>query len=126
MKNGYWNIPLAEESRPVTAFVVPGRGLFQFKVMPFGLHSASATFQWTLEKVLGPELGVIAFVYLDDVIVLGNSVEEHLENVRRILKRLRDANLRVNIDKSEFFKNKINYLDHVVDASGIQTDPDKV
>lgn len=126
LKNGYWNISLAEESRPITAFVIPGRGLFQFKVMPFGLHSASATFQRTIEKVLGPELGVSAFVYLDDVIVLGNTVEEHLENVQRILRRLRDANLRVNTEKSEFFKTQITYLGHVVDKSGIHTDPDKV
>lgn len=126
LRNGYWNIPLAEESRPITAFVIPGRGLFQFKVMPFGLHSASATFQRTIEKVLGPELGVSAFVYLDDVIVLGKTVDEHLQNVRRILKRLREANLKVNNEKSEFFKRKIHYLGHIVAASGIHTDPEKV
>lgn len=126
LRNGYWNIPLAEESRPITAFVVPGRGLFQFKVMPFGLHSATATFQRIIEKVLGPELGVYAFVYLDDVIVLGKTVEDHLENVRRILERLRDANLRVNPEKSEFFKRKIHYLGHMVDENGIHTDPEKV
>lgn len=126
LRNGYWNIPLAKESRPITAFVIPGRGLFQYKVMPFGLHSASATFQRTVEKVLGPELGVSAFVYLDDVVILGKTVSEHLKNVRRVLKRLHKANLKVNPEKSEFFKTQITYLGHVVDSEGIHTDPEKI
>lgn len=126
LKNGYWNIPLAVESRPITAFFVPGRGMFQYKVMPFGLHSASATFQRTVETVLGPELGVSVSVYLDDVIVLGKTVPEHLERVRRVLRRLRNANLRVNTEKSEFFKTEIRYLGHVINAKGISTDPDKI
>ncbi|KAL6421208.1 hypothetical protein ACFW04_013634 [Cataglyphis niger] len=45
LKQGYWQIPLESKSRPITAFTIPGRGLYQFKVMPFGLHSAPATFQ---------------------------------------------------------------------------------
>lgn len=56
LENGYWQVPLDEKSKPVTAFTVPGRGLFQFKVMPFGLHSASATFQRLLNSVIGPDL----------------------------------------------------------------------
>jgi len=49
LKNGYWQVPLASGSRPITAFTVPGRGLMQFRVMPFGLHSAPATFQRLLD-----------------------------------------------------------------------------
>jgi hypothetical protein len=56
LKNGYWQVPLAASSRPITAFTVPGRGLMQFRVMPFGLHSAPATFQRLLDAVLEPEL----------------------------------------------------------------------
>jgi len=54
LKSGYWQVPLHPESRPVTAFTVPGKGLFQFRVMPFGLHSALATFQRLLDGILGP------------------------------------------------------------------------
>ncbi|KAM8701810.1 hypothetical protein ACLKA7_000884 [Drosophila subpalustris] len=56
LKDGYWQIPMEQASRPLTAFTVPGRGLFQWKVMPFGLHSAPATFQRALDRVIGPEM----------------------------------------------------------------------
>jgi len=52
---------MAEDSRACTAFTVPGRGLFQWRVMPFGLHSAPATFQRALDSVIGPDLDPYAF-----------------------------------------------------------------
>lgn len=63
LKNGYWQIPLSPESRPITAFTVPGKGLMQFRVMPFGLYSAPATFQRLLDAILGPELEPHVFVF---------------------------------------------------------------
>lgn len=63
LKSGYWQVPLSEASKPITAFTVPGRGLFQFNVLPFGLHSAPATFQRLLDRILGPEMDEKAFAY---------------------------------------------------------------
>jgi len=60
-KYGYWQIPLARDSHQFTAFSVLGRGLFQWKVMPFGLYSASATFQLALDKVIGADMDPFAF-----------------------------------------------------------------
>jgi len=60
-KNGCWQIPMARDSRQYTAFTVPGLGLYQWKVMPFGLHSASATFQRALDSVIGAEMEPVAF-----------------------------------------------------------------
>lgn len=73
LKNGNWQVPLTHESRPITAFTVPGKGLFHFRVMPFGLHSAPATFRRLLDTVLGPELEPNVFVYLDDIIVISRT-----------------------------------------------------
>ncbi|KAH8356644.1 hypothetical protein KR084_001058, partial [Drosophila pseudotakahashii] len=73
---GYWQIPMAPDSKQYTAFTVPGRGLFQWRVMPFGLHSAAATFQRALDSVIGPELDPFAFAYLDDIVYLGHMVSE--------------------------------------------------
>jgi len=68
LKHGYWQIPMAKDSRQFTVFTVPGRGLYQWKVMPFGLHSASATFQRALDSVIGADMEPFAFAYLDDII----------------------------------------------------------
>ncbi|XP_044316714.1 uncharacterized protein LOC123037923 [Drosophila rhopaloa] len=126
LKNGYWQIPVAQESRACTAFTVPGRGLFQWRVMPFGLHSAPATFQRALDSVIGPDLEPHAFAYLDDIIVTGATREEHMQNLKEVFKRLRNANLRLNRAKCKFFCRSLVYLGHVISEAGIQTDPDKI
>lgn len=126
LKSGYWQVPLAKESRPITAFTVPGRGLFQFRVMPFGLHAAPATFQRLLDKVIGPKMEPFAFAYLDDIVVASKSMEEHLEHLQQVFARLAEANLQVNPEKCHFGKESIRYLGHVIDKEGIHTDPDKV
>jgi len=126
LKSGYWQIPLTPESRPVTAFTVPGKGLFQFKVMPFGLHSAPATFQRLLDSVLGPELEPHVFVYLDDIIIISRTFSEHLRLLAETFRRLREARLKLNPEKCRFCVDRLKYLGHVIDREGIRTDPEKV
>lgn len=94
--------------------------------MPFGLHSAPATFQRLLDEVIGPKLEPRAFAYLDDIIVLGNTFDDHLQNLREVFQRLRDADLRINLDKCEFCRTELKYLGHVVTSRGVKTTPDKV
>ncbi|KAL6433556.1 hypothetical protein ACFW04_006562 [Cataglyphis niger] len=125
LKNGYWQVPLARESRPITAFTVPGKGLMQFRVMPFGLHSAPATFQRLLDSVIGPALEPNVFVYLDDIIVISQTFEQHLELLTEVFRRLRAARLRLNPEKCRFCVDQLRYLEHV-DCAGIHTDPEKV
>lgn len=126
LENGYWQIPIAENSKKFTAFTVPGRGLYQWKVMPFGLHSAPATFQRTLDHVIGPEMEPHAFAYLDDIIVTSKTFEDHISHLKDVFRRLRQAKLKINPDKCNFFKREIRYLGHVVCENGIKTDPDKI
>lgn len=126
LRHGYWQIPMAPESKPFTAFTVPGRGLFQWCVMPFGLHSAPATFQRALDTVISPELDSFAFAYLDDIVVLGRTLEEHLKNLRVVFDHLIAANLSINKEKCSFARKQIRYLGHVISESGIHTDPEKV
>jgi len=64
--------------------------------MPFGLYSASATFQRVLDQVIGPETSPHAFAYQDDIIVIGRTLEEHKRNLREVFQRLKEANLRLN------------------------------
>lgn len=72
-KDGYWQIPLEKNSRKYTAFTFASRGLYQWCVMSFGLHSAPATFQWSLDSVIGPELEPFAFT-LHNINASRNSV----------------------------------------------------
>lgn len=99
LKSGYWQIPLGKTSRSYTAFTVPGRGLFQWKVMPFGLHSAPATFQRALDTIIGPDLHPLAFVYLNDIIFLGRTFEEHLRTLEEVFRRLEKAEMQLNFEK---------------------------
>lgn len=126
IKSAYWQIPVAESSRPFTAFTVPGRGLFQFVRMPFGLHNAPATWQRLIDQVLGPELEPKVFTYLDDVVVISQTFEEHLSILEEVFRRIREANLSVNWEKCHFCRSELKYLGYVIDNNGLHVDPDKV
>jgi len=125
LRNGYWQVQLSSESQLSTAFTVPNRGLFQFTVMPFGLHSASATFQRLLGNVLGPDLEPRVLVYLDDIIVTSRTFEEHFELLKEVFRRLRAARLGINSEKCNFCQSGLKYLGHIVDREKICTDPSK-
>ncbi|XP_032686576.1 uncharacterized protein LOC116851354 [Odontomachus brunneus] len=94
--------------------------------MPFGLHSAPATFQRLVDRVLEPALEPHVFVYLDDIIVTSPTFEEHLKHLKEVFRRLRQARLRLNEDKCKFCIPKLRYLGHLVDKDGIRTDPEKI
>jgi len=124
-KDEYWQIPLKKSSRQYTTFTVPGKGLFQWKVMLFELHSASATFQRVLDRVIGPEMSPHAFAYQDDIIVIGRTLE-HKANLKEVFRRLKEANLRLNPEKLQFLKKELLYLGHRVTSEGKGTDLEKV
>ncbi|XP_074097695.1 uncharacterized protein LOC141526561 [Cotesia typhae] len=126
LKSGYWQIPLEANSKAITAFTIPGRGLFQFRVMPFGLHSAPATFQRVMYEVIGADLEPYVVVYLDDIIIISETLEQDMKILREVMKRLHAANLKINREKSHFLKSSTVYLGHVIDGQGIRTDPEKV
>lgn len=126
IKSAYWQIPVAETSRPLTAFVVPNRGLYQFKRMPFGLHNAPATWQRFIDSILGPELEPHVFVYLDDVVVVTQTFEDHVSVLKEIFERLYKANITVSWEKCQFCRPEMRYLGYIVDARGLRVDGDKV
>lgn len=126
IKNAFWQIPLEQSSKERTAFTVPGRGLFQFKRMPFGLHNSTATWQRLIDRVLGPDLEPFVFVYLDDIIIATESFHKHLEVLEEIFKRLKKASLWLNLEKCQFVRSELKYLGYVVDNTGLHVDPDKI
>ncbi|GFX63475.1 retrovirus-related Pol polyprotein from transposon 17.6 [Trichonephila clavipes] len=125
LKSGYWQVEVHPEDREKTAFT-SGQGLWQFKVMPFGLCNAPATFECLMETVLKGLTFEACLIYLDDVIIGGRTFEEHLQNIRKVLSKLSDANLKLNPSKCKFFQKEVNYLGHIISAEGVRTDPKKV
>lgn len=94
--------------------------------MPFGLVNAPATFQRLMEVVLAGLVGRRCLVYLDDIIIFGRTVEEHNQNLMEVLKRLREAGLRLKTTKCKFLQLEVKYLGHVVSGNGVCTDPAKL
>ena len=93
-------------------------GFYQYKVMPFRLKNAPATFQRMIHDVLAGLEG--CKVYIDDIVVFSDTWEQHMEGIRQFLVRLRQAQLTVNLTKSEFGQACITYLGHVVGKGGIK------
>lgn len=125
IKSAFWQVPMEENSKQYTAFST-SRGLFQFRRMPFGLHSSPATFQRLVDTVLGVELEPFVFVYLDDIIILTPTFEKHLEILEEVFNRLKNAGLRLGRDKCQFCRPELKYLGYVVDNNGLHVDPDKI
>ena len=123
--SGYWQVEVAEEDRHKTAFCTT-EGLFEFKVMPFGLCNAPATFQRLMDLVLAGLQWSHCLVYLDDVIILGHTFVDHLRNLQAVFQRLRDAGLRLKSSKCAFFQPKVQYLGHVISEEGVAADPTKI
>ncbi len=97
----YWQVAVAENSKPMTAFISQC-GLFQFRVLPFGLCNTHATFQRLMNSVLAGLIYKSCAVYLDDIVVASPTFEQHLIDMREVLTRLESAGLSVKLEKCQF------------------------
>ena len=120
---GYWQIPLGEDSKEKTAFAT-SRGLFQFRVMPFGLVNAAATYS-RLMRMLFNDLNNVEN-YIDDVLVFSDSWNEHVNTLREVFMRIRDAGLTIKPSKCHFGQSSISFLGHDVVNECLHTQEDKV
>ena len=125
LASGYWQVEMAPKDRHKTAFLTR-EGLWQFKVMPFGLCNAPATFERLMELVLRGLLWQRCLVYIDDIIVYGTTFEDTLENLQLVLQRVRDAGLKLKPKKCELFTREILYLGFRVNGEGVKPDPGKI
>ncbi|GFU59824.1 retrovirus-related Pol polyprotein from transposon 297 [Trichonephila clavipes] len=124
LKSGYWqvrSIPKIEKKQ----HSLPAKDYGSSK----SCRSGSAMRQ-LLERLMETVLKGLTFeaclIYLDDVIIGGRTFEEHLQNIRKVLSKLSDANLKLNPSKCKFFQKEVNYLGHIISAEGVRTDPEKV
>ncbi|UYV76601.1 hypothetical protein LAZ67_14001425, partial [Cordylochernes scorpioides] len=125
LQSGYWQIDVEESDREKTAFITPD-GLYEFKVMPFGLCNAPATFERMIDNLLKGLKWTICLCYLDDIIVFSDGFEEHLRRLQLVLNCLKKAGLCLNSKKCKFGAKTITVLGHEVSENGIRPDQEKI
>lgn len=125
LKSGYYQVEMVEEDKHKTAFTCP-LGFYEFNRMPQGVTNAPSTFQRLMEKCVGDLHLSEVLVFLDDIIVFSQTLEEHEARLLKVLHRLKSYGLKLSPEKCQFFKSSVKYLGHIVDAQGVHTDPDKV
>ena len=118
-------MPLDADAQEKSAFATRS-GLWKWKVLPFGLTSAPATFQRLMEQVLRGLHWKTVLLYLDDVIVISPDFTSHLQRLEEVLQRLQSAGLKLKPQKCELLQTEVRYLGHIVSAEGIATDPEKI
>ena len=102
--SGYWQVSLTEDAKEKTAFAT-SQGLYQFKVLPFGLCNAPSMFERLMEIMLQGLRWQMLLVYLDDVIILSCSVEEHLSRLEMFFSNLKGLGLKLKPKKCHFFQS---------------------
>lgn len=125
LAKGFHQILIRPEDRKKTAFQTP-LGFYEFVRMPFGLKNAPATFQRLMNSVLREFINKICVVYLDDILIFSTTLKEHLESIRKIFNRLREKQLKIQIDKCNFMKKETEFLGHILTPDGIKPNPNKI
>ncbi|XP_048002638.1 uncharacterized protein LOC125239165 [Leguminivora glycinivorella] len=125
LASGYYQVPIAEQSKHLTSFVTPD-GQFEFNRMPFGLANAPAVFQRMMNRILGSARYTKATVYIDDLLIFGRTPDECLDRLEEVLQMLEEANLTLNLSKCSFLREKIDYLGYEISAEGVKPGEKKV
>jgi hypothetical protein len=125
MTNSFFQTRVHPDEIKYTATLTPF-GLWEWPVMPMGMRNSPATHQRRVAHALRDHIGKICHVYLDDIVIWSNSLEEHKRNIQLILSALRKANLYCSLKKSTLFATDIKFLGHRISQRGIEADPAKV
>jgi hypothetical protein len=125
MRSGYHLVRVHPDDVHKTAFNTR-YGHYEWNVLPFGLTNAPATFQTLMNEIFADFIDVFVIVYLDDILIFSNTIEEHRVHVRQVLERLRKHSLYANREKCEFGRKSIQFLGHIISQDGISMEPSKL
>lgn len=123
--SGSYQIPLRKQDRAKTAFST-ATGHYEFCNLPMGLKLAPATFQRLMNTIMPEINGIKTLIYMDDLIVIGATLEDHNMVLVEVFDRLRTHNLKIHPDKCEFLRTEVCYLGHTITADGVKPDGRKV
>jgi hypothetical protein len=125
LTSGFYQVPLAEKCREITAFSTRSRHV-EFLKMPMGLRNSPAGFLASLYDILRENMGANLSIYMDDCIIFHSNFEEHVSFLGKIFEKLRKAKLRINPRKSLFARNSLVFLGFLFTPEGIRIDPKRV
>ncbi len=123
MEKGYYQIKVSKKDIHKTAFTLPF-GLYEFQRMPFGLKNAPRVFQRIIQKILNG-LDFVK-IYLDDILIHSKTMEDHEHHIKIVLNKLKEANVKINFDKSSFLVEEVKYLVLIISKKGIKADISKI
>ena len=119
---GYYQVPIDEESQPMTAFSTQ-HNQYHFKRLSFGLKNSGIQFQRNMQEVLSEFSSKKVIVYIDDIMIISETFEEHLDIIERVLTTLWKNGIKIKVSKCEFFKEEISFLGHIISKNGIKKCP---
>lgn len=122
--SGFHQIELDESSRDITSFTTD-KGIFRFKRLPYGLKIAPNSFQRMMSIAFSGLSPSKAFLYMDDLVVIGCSEQQMINNLREVFQICRQFNLKLHPDKCNFFRHEVTYLGHKCTNQGILPDDTK-
>ena len=122
---GYFQVPVRSQDIPKTAFV-SRHGLYEFTSTPFGMINSGATFQRVMELAMKGLNWQICIIYIDDCIIFSSTFDEHIERLRLVFQRFRQANLKLKAKKCELLRNTVTFLGFKVTENGACPDPNNV
>ena len=121
----YNQIRMDEADQEKTSFIT-SQGLFCYKVMPFGLKNAEATYQRLVNHMFHPQIGRNVEVYVDNMLVKSLDKGKHLDDLQETFDTLRQYNMKLNPNKCAFGVSSGKFLGFMVSHRGIEANPDKI
>jgi hypothetical protein len=125
MTDSFFHTKMDPESIHLTAVMTP-LGLYEWVVMPQGLHNSPPVHQRRVTACLRPFLGIFCHIYLDDIVIFSDTLAEHDEHIKLVMNALRKHRLYCNAKKSKFYLTELVFLGHRISQEGIESKVDKI